>query len=158
MSAQPLPAELADLIERIAHHPHGLGFLHQAYLESVAVTLGVHPFVVDAARAWLETPAGRAALIDEVRQAVERSRAGGGVAMSVPPGTPRPESEEAADLIHRAERHPLGLHYLCAGAPEEVAATFSVHPYLVFRARGMVERHEMPSSRDGSPDNGPTAT
>jgi hypothetical protein len=56
MVIRRLPAELADVIRRAAHYPHGLGFLHLAWADSVAVTLGVHPFAVDATRAYLETP------------------------------------------------------------------------------------------------------
>ena len=39
--------------------------------DSVAVTLGVHPFAVDATRALLETPHGREELIDAVRREIE---------------------------------------------------------------------------------------
>jgi hypothetical protein len=140
--AAPVPAELADLIERIARHPHGLGFLHKAYLESVAVTLGVHPFVVDAARAYLETKEGRAFLIEEVRRAGDRARAG---AAAPPPEGPDSGRPEAGDLIQKAEGHPRGLRYLTEGAAAEIAAAFGVHPYLVFRARGILDRHEIAS-------------
>lgn len=142
MVASPVPVELADLIERIARHPHGLGFLHRAYLESVAVTLGVHPFVVDAARAYLETPAGRAFLIEAVRQAGDRARAGG---TAPAPHGPDSGQAEAGDLIQKAAGHPRGLRYLAEGAPAEIAAVFGVHPYLVFRARGILDRHEIAS-------------
>ena len=74
MESSRLPSELRDLIDRIAAHPHGLGFLHHAYLDGVAVTLGTHPFVVEAARELLEIPAGRAMMIEEVKQARERLR------------------------------------------------------------------------------------
>jgi hypothetical protein len=139
---QPLPQEFSELIERVAQHHHGLGFLHQAYLESVAVTLRVHPFVVDAARAYLATPRGRAVMIEAVRDAHERSRVG----TSPPPAPPAdltalPErSSEAEELIRRAEEHPRGVRVLADTPPEEVATTFAVHPYLVFRARGVLER------------------
>ena len=138
----PLPEELSNLIERVARHPHGLGFLHQAYLESVAVTLGVHPFVVDAARAYLETPAGRNAMIEAVRKAGERAKAG---AAAPPPHGPDSGQAEAAGLIERAAGHPRGRRFLAEGAPDEIAATFGVHPYLVFRARGILDRHEIAS-------------
>jgi hypothetical protein len=68
MVIRRLPAELADVIRRAAHYPHGLGFLHQAWADSVAVTLGVHLFAVDATRAYLETPQGRAELMEAVRR------------------------------------------------------------------------------------------
>lgn len=138
----PVPAELADLIERVARHPHGLGFLHKAYLESVAVMLGVHAFVVDAARAYLETPAGRADLIEAVRAAGERAKAG---APAPPPHGPDSGQAEALLLIERADADPEGRRFLAGGSPDEVAAAFGVHPYLVFRARGILDRHEVQS-------------
>jgi hypothetical protein len=140
--AASVPGELADLIERIARHPHGLGFLHRAYLESVAVTLGVHPFVVDAARAYLETADGRTFLIEAVRRAGERAKAG-----ETAPAPHGPDSGrvEAGELIRKAEGHPRGVRYLAEGAPAEIAAAFDVHPYLVFRARGILDRHEIAS-------------
>jgi hypothetical protein len=134
---KPLPEELRDLIERVARHHHGLGFLHQAYLESVAVTLKVHPFVVDAARAYLATPEGRQVMIEEVRRAHERSRGG-----APPAGTgAHPElCKEAENLIRKAQEHPHGVRILAELPPEELAAEFGVHPYIVFRARGALER------------------
>jgi hypothetical protein len=105
----------------------------------VAVTLGVHPFVVDATRAYLETPAGRTALIEAVRMAGERAKAG---AAAPPPHGPDSGRAEAASLIEKAAGHPRGRRYLAEGAPEEIAAAFGVHPYLVFRARGILDRHE----------------
>ena len=73
MVIRRLPAELADVVRRVAHYPHGLGFLHQAWIDSVAVTLGVHPFAVDATRALLETPRDQDPLY--VRQHPRRDRA-----------------------------------------------------------------------------------
>ncbi len=147
MVSPPLPTELADLVERIARHPHGLGFLHQAYLESVAVTLGVHPFVVDAARAYLETVDGRAVLIEEVRRAHERMRTGSegggqGAARAATVASPTADCLAAKELVRQAEGDTRGVRFLVEGPPGEVAAAFQVHPYLVFRARGMLERHE----------------
>jgi hypothetical protein len=139
MVIRRLPAELADVIRRAAHYPHGLGFLHQAWIDSVAVTLGVHPFAVDATRAYLETRRGRAELIEAVRR--EQGRA---------PARPRPRSpnlralhdceERARVLIQAAREDPRGVPFLADGPPEEVAGAFHVHPYLVFRARGLLER------------------
>ncbi len=139
-SRHPMPAELADLVQRVARHPHGLGFLHQAYLDSVAVTLGVHPFVVDAARAYLGTPEGRSDLIEQVR--LERQRP--------PADDPAGEGEEgpsslaeAERLIEAAARQPGGAELLAEGPAEKVAERFDVHPYLVFRARGLLERQRL---------------
>ncbi len=139
MVIRRLPAELADLVRRAAHYPHGLGFLHQAWIDSVAVTLGVHPFAVDATRALLETPRGRAEMIEAVRRERER-----------PHERPRPRTpnlrtlhdceERARALIEAAREGPGGLAFFREGPPEEVAEVFHVHPYLVFRARGILER------------------
>lgn len=137
MVIRRLPAELADVVRRAAHYPHGLGFLHQAWIDSVAVTLGVHPFAVDATRALLETPWGRAELIEAVRRERERER-------------PRPRTpnlralhdceRRARMLIEAARQDRRGLQFLREGPPEGVAEEFHVHPYLVFRARGILER------------------
>ena len=141
MAPPPLPPELAHLIERVARHPHGLGFLHQAYLESVAVTLGVHPFVVDAARAYLEIAEGRASLIAEVRRAHERQAAG-----AAPAATGRAAlcaCHEAEGLIGAAQADPRRARLLFDAPPAEVARAFGVHTYLVLRARGILERQGM---------------
>jgi hypothetical protein len=144
--APPLPPELADLIERVARHPHGLGFLHQAYLESVAVTLGVHPFVVDAARAYLETAEGRASLIAEVRRAHERQAA---VGPPPPAGRAAPcACHEAGGLIGAAQANPRGARLLVDAPPAEIARAFGVHPYVVVRARGILERQGMAPRAD----------
>jgi hypothetical protein len=114
MVIRRLPAELADVVRRTAHYPHGLGFLHQAWVDSVAVTLGVHPFAIDAmARPPSPTPSRRTR-----HDCEERARA----------------------LIETARGDPRGLGFLTDGPPEEVADAFHVHPYLVFRARGILER------------------
>jgi hypothetical protein len=139
MVIRRLPAELADVVRRTAHHPHGLGFLHQAWMDSVAVTLGVHPFAVDATRALLETPRGRAELIEAVRR--EQSRARPRRGYHAPKLRTLHECEERARaLIAAAREDARGLRFLIHGPAEEVAEAFHVHPYLVFRARGMVER------------------
>jgi hypothetical protein len=128
--------EMRELITKLATWPHGLGFLHLADVESVAATLHVHPFTIVAAREALETPDGRAVLIEEVRR--ERSR----LAANPPTRPPcegksppcRPiETEE--ELIEAARKHPLGVAFFQDGDPEAVAVIFGVHPDLVFRAR-----------------------
>ena len=138
MGIRRLPAELADLVRRAAQHPHGLGFLHQAWSDSVAVTLGVHPFAVDAARAWLETPRGRAALIEAVRR--ERHRAPARPLSHAPSPRTLHECERRARALVDAARADGRLDFLAEGCPEEVAEAFHVHEYLVFRARGLLER------------------
>ena len=151
MSVRPLPPELAALVQRVARHPHGLGFLHQVYIDSVAVTLGVHPFVVDAARAYLDTPEGRAALIEEVRSLHEQDRAGAPRQAVVSPLETQPEGPcLCQDLVRAASEHPKGVSYLTDGPPEEVAETFAVHPYLVFRARGVIDRRRLRARTGGS--------
>jgi hypothetical protein len=139
MVVRRLPAELADVVRRAAHYPHGLGFLHHAWVDSVAVTLGVHPFVVDATRAYLDTERGRAELLDAVHREQERTRARP-LRHGPDLRTLRQCEGRARALIETARGDPRGLDYLALGPPEEVAGAFHVHPYLVFRARGMLER------------------
>ncbi len=136
-----MPEDLRDLVERVARHHHGLGFLHQGYPDNVALTLGVHPFVVDATRAWLETEEGRAEIIEAVKAAQRgtgplpapgprRVRAGD-------PGSPGPEVEA---LLEAAARRTGGVRFLAEGPSAEVAKSFGSHPWLVFRARVELER------------------
>jgi hypothetical protein len=145
--------ELRKLIARVATHPHGLGFLHQADLDTVAVTLRVHPFLVAEARGLLEDPEGRARLIEEVRavralgnvEAPEPSSADEVSDQEVPaPGTVR-------ELVRAARRHPLGLRFLLFGPFETVAVTFRVHPRLIFRARKLWKRRSK-STRKQNPE------
>lgn len=157
-----VPPELRDLIDRVAAHPHGLGFLNQAYLDSVAVTLGVHPFVVEAAREYLATPEGRAVMIEEVRRSRERvSPAEGPVSdeQARPASTPSPmggsevSKEETSggpeELITKARGHQLGVRFLLEAPPETVAVNFGVHPFVVFRARGILTGHD-PGAEDAT--------
>ncbi|MBD3162301.1 MAG: hypothetical protein GF328_09360 [Candidatus Latescibacteria bacterium] len=161
MDRTQLPQELRALVERVARHPHGLGFLHQAYLESVAVTLGVHPLVVDAARAFLETPEGRALLIDEVRRArSEPTSSPDPVPSPAPACTERAPAKGAQDLIDEVRARPNGIRFLLHAPPETIAVTYGVHPFVVFHAREIVKRErrarnesivEKPRGRPGSP-------
>jgi hypothetical protein len=133
--------EMRDLIERLAQWPHGLGFLHLADIDTVAINLHVHPFLVARARTALETPEGRDRLIDEVRKA--RARHGGDLpepppCPDSPPCPPAPKTAE--ELIGVADRHPLGLPFLEEGHPEAVAVIFGVHPNVVFEARAVLAR------------------
>ena len=140
MVIRRLPAELADVVRRAARHPHGLAFLHQAWIDSVAVTLGVHPFAVEATRACLETPRGRAELLEAVHREQQRAPARPPVHHAPSLRTLHECEERARTLVETARQHPRGLGFLANGAPEEVADVFHVHPYLVFRARGLLER------------------
>jgi hypothetical protein len=150
MVIRRLPAELADVVRRAAHYPHGLGFLHQGWIDSVAVTLGVHPFAVDATRALLDTPRGRVELIEAVRR--ERVRPRGRPAACHPNLRTLHDCEQRARaLIEAAREDPRGLEFLRDGPPEAVAADFHVHPYLVFRARGLLGRGAMLEERDPVP-------
>lgn len=67
--------DVRDVVQRSAGVPRGLALLHRAPVESVAVTLGVHPRDVERARAALETPGQRALAIEEFTRAVERNQA-----------------------------------------------------------------------------------
>lgn len=147
MVIRRLPAELADVVRRAAHYPHGLGFLHQGWIDSVAVTLGVHPFAVDATRALLETPRGREEILEAARR--ERERPHERPLPRAPNLRTLHECEERAQaLIERAREGPRGLEFFRQGPPEEVAEGFHVHPYLVFRARGILERGALPERRE----------
>jgi hypothetical protein len=139
MVIRRLPAELADVVRRTAHYPHGLGFLHQGPVDSVAVTLGVHPFAIDAIRAYIETTRGRAELIDAVRRERERQLVRP-LSQTPSPRTVHDCEERARALVETAREDPRGLGFLTDGPPEDVAEAFRVHPYLVFRARGILER------------------
>lgn len=130
--------EMQALVEKLATWPHGLGFLHLADLETLAVELKVHPFLLAAARDALETPEGRATLIEAVR----RAREAAGLAPSepwMPPGDcgkpGRPPCPSPEELIEAARRDPLGVAFLVEGHPESVAVHFHVHPRIVFTAR-----------------------
>lgn len=141
MGETAVPAELAALIERVAHHHRGLALLHEGYIETAAIVFRVHPFVIDAARAYLATDGGRRAMIEWVREA---QRHGGAAPVDVPvpaPGAAGPEPcREAEELIDRARAHPHGVRALIEAPPERIAASFGVHPYIVFRALGLLER------------------
>jgi hypothetical protein len=139
---------MRELITKLATWPHGLGFLHLADAEAVAATLHVHAFTVVAAREALETPEGRAWLIEAVRR--ERARLakipGPGAAPGEGKALPcRPLGTED-ELIEAARKHPLGVSFFQHGDPEAVAVIFGVHPDLVFRAR----RRAAASSAEGA--------
>lgn len=54
----PAPHEVDSLITRAKRHPLGLEFLLNGAHDAVAVTFGVHAFVVDAARDHVKTSPG----------------------------------------------------------------------------------------------------
>jgi hypothetical protein len=79
MSLQPenavaLLPDVRVVVQRSAVVRRGLALLHRAPVESVAVTLGVHPREVERARAALEAPGQRALAIAEFVRAVQRQR------------------------------------------------------------------------------------
>jgi hypothetical protein len=139
---------MRELIEKLATWPHGLGFLHLAEVEAIATTLHVHPFVVVEARKILETPEGRAQLIEEVHHVRE---------MKKPVLTPKPVRKcgpsaptlhTPEELIEAARNHPYGIVFLTHGHPEAVAVTFCVHPDLVFEARELLDKQSPAGNRE----------
>ena len=138
-----LPRELLDLAQRVAAYPHGLGFLHLAPLETIAITLGVSAYVADQARSMLMTPEGRATLIAEVRAAKGRTSGSTRHSNVIEPVAPEPATPETAtsleELVQRALEHPLGIRFLLDGPMETVAITLRAHVFLVLEARDMLE-------------------
>jgi hypothetical protein len=132
---------MEDLISRVAAYRRGLAFVHLGDTESVAVQLGVHPFVVAEAKEILGTDDGRRRMLEKVREAQEKHPR----PLQCPPAWPVvaacPESPHGVrELIRAAENGPGGLEFLTDGSPESVAVTFHVHPDLVFRARDVIQR------------------
>ena len=142
MGETPLSSEMQRLVDKVAAWPHGLGFLHQGDLECIAVSLGVHPFVVAEARADLDSEEGRARLIREVRIAREKRTADGLSEEDAPlpcPEAPRKISD-VEELIRAVSSHELGPRFLMNAPVETIAVTFEVHPRTVLRAREILER------------------
>lgn len=139
MANAPMPAELVDLVSRVARYHHGLAFLHQGYADNVALTLGVHPFTVDAARLWLATHEGRAEMIAAVKAVSPELPAGTGplAGSDDDPGAPGPE---VVALLRSAQSRTAGVPFLASGPLADVAAAFGAHPYAVCRARIELER------------------
>ena len=138
-----LSAEMGQLISRLAAVPRGLALLHQEDPEWVAVQFGVNACVVVQAKGYLDDPEERRWLIEKVRQA----HAGEGGLEATPPPEhlppPLPPSpHDAVELIEAARDHPRGLPFLSEASPEVVAATFRVHPDLVFAARDLLKRDQ----------------
>ncbi|MDF1565979.1 MAG: hypothetical protein P1V51_23290 [Deltaproteobacteria bacterium] len=129
--------EFDCLLAQLARVPSGTATLRDAHLDYAAVALRVHPFVIDATRSYLDAVDGWQDLhreVDAIDPKVVRVAEG-----ALLDG----ESGEARALLDAAGDHPRGLDHLCDDAPEEVAATFGVHPYVVFRARGVLERRAL---------------
>ncbi len=127
-----LTPEIALLIERSAELRRGLAFVNRAPVESVAVTLGVHPTTVDRARDCLAAPELRPSVIREFQRAVTRRS-------SAPPPPPAPAREEP-DVLRDALRHPRGLEFVLRAPIETVAISFGVHPEDVVAARDELSR------------------
>ena len=56
MTQEPAQNEILSLINRAKSHDLGVEFLTNGALDAVAMTFGVHAFVVDAARDELAKP------------------------------------------------------------------------------------------------------
>jgi hypothetical protein len=132
---------MQDLISRVAAYRRGLALVHLGDTESVAMQLGVHPFVVAEAKEVLKDPAGRERLQEAVRAAQEKHPAPLQCAPVWPVVAACPESPHGVrELIRAAENGPGGLAFLTEGAPESVAVALHVHPEMVFRARKVIQR------------------
>jgi hypothetical protein len=132
---------MQELIVRVAAYRRGLAFVHLGDTESVAVQLGLHPFVVAEAKEILGDPEGRERLQDAVRAAQEKHPAPLQCAPMWPVVAACPESPHGVrELIRAAESGPGGLAFLQEGSPESVAVAFHVHPDLIFRARKVIQR------------------
>lgn len=142
MGETPLSPEMQRLVDKVAAWPFGLGFLHQGDLECIAISLGIHPFVVAEARAELEKEEGRGRLIREIRLAREKRKAEGLVEEETP--LPCPETPvkicDGEELIRAVSSHELGPRFLTNAPVETIAVTFEVHPRTVLRAREILEK------------------
>jgi len=153
MALKPLTPELLDLMRKVAAYPHGLGFLREGDLRCVAVTLRVHPFVIDEARDCLQTPEGRALLVRELRRARSRIRREPPTTESLQAATDSKQPPaDAEELIRLARTHAYGLRFLLQAPFETVAITFGVHPSLVFEARELAREHTVQRRGSRNPD------
>ena len=117
------------LIEQVAACPRGLEVFRDAAEESAAISLGVHPFVVAAARTFVLETLGWTAFEEALRQAGSAS----------PTAVVRvAESAEAEALLKSA-----GPEAVRRGTAAEAAAALGVHPYVVHRARETLERRSV---------------
>lgn len=134
--AASLTPTVRHLVERCAGLRRGLAFLNGAPPEYVAVALQLDVRAVEEAQACLQHPARRAELIREYARALERP----GRRLPGDPVAPPARSLGPEELIREAERHPLGVQFVLAGAFETVAVTFAVHPDVVLGARELLAR------------------
>ena len=93
-------------------------------------------------------------MIEEVRRRRESVPADGETVSGRPPLVAAPSADRRRvgahptqaigpeELIVEARNHPLGLRFLVDAPPETVAVTFAVHPFIVFRARGLLSNHD----------------
>ncbi len=129
--------EFTTLVQQVSTCTEGLQTLREAHLDCAAVTLRLHPFVVDATRTYLSAIEGWDGFAREVeKRTTHPTGAGDGERDLLLYG----KSGEAEALIEKAEADGRGSHFLCESEPEEVIKAFEVHPYVVFRARGSLER------------------
>ncbi len=133
--------EVLDLVERSSALEHGLAFVRRAPVESVAITLGVHPRVVEHACDCLDRVEERAMMIRYFARARARRRTlPPPVARVAPVATPR----TAEQLIAEATRspsgrgHSLGVQFLLCAPLETAAILFRAHPDLVAEARELL--------------------
>lgn len=141
--AETISHEYANLLRQVAHHGSGVQTLRRAILECAAVSLHLHPFVVDATRTYLDALDGW----NELERALEALDDAEKVGAEAREQLLEGESDEARSLINRAMAHSRGASFLEEGDPLEVAETFGVHPYVVFRARGTLERKSVAPGR-----------
>jgi len=140
--------EVREVIERSARLHHGLAFVHLGPLECVALMLGVHPRLVEQARACLDRPDERTLLIRTYVSAAER--AGREPRASASPGAmPAPKGPE--ELILHAERHALGIEFLIRAPLETAAVIFAAHPDAVSAAREILARRGIAPERPPEP-------
>lgn len=133
--------EVLDLVERSTALEHGLAFVRRAPVESVAITLGVHPRVVEHACDCLDRVEERAMMIRFFARARARRRTLPPKAVvHAPVATPR-TAEQLIDEATRSAKgrgHSLGVQFLLCAPLETAAILFRAHPDLVLRARELL--------------------
>jgi hypothetical protein len=131
-----LAPEIVELVDRSAALRQGLALLHRAPLEWVAAALGMHPLIVERARACLDRRPDREFVIRAYVRALERRR------LEAPPtpGSAVPPRCGPEELVRAAERHALGVQFLLCAPLEVAAVSFTVHPDVVLRARELLAR------------------
>ena len=130
MEAPRVTPEILDLLERSTAIPDGLAFVHDGPIDSVAVTLGVHPGLIVQACDCLDHAEQRAMLVRHFERALERRRTS-----FLPTSGLAPSPTTASELIEAAERQQGGVAFLVNAPFETAAILFAVHPFLVLEAR-----------------------